>query len=153
MPRDLSVRDRRRDAIVEILTGDEPVREQKDLVRRLAEMGFEVTQASVSRDLKDMGAVREEGCYQLPITTVVGDDFPALFHNLQAGRTIGPYQAVLDTKPGTAGLVAHIIENAGWSEVGAAMAVDGRVLVLTASERNQKVLFQRLKTFMFSESD
>lgn len=152
MPRDLSVRDRRRDAIVEILTGDEPVREQKDLVRRLGEMGFEVTQASVSRDLKDMGAIRNQGSYSLPMKAIVGEDFPALFNNLRSARTIGPYQAVLDTKPGAAGLVAHIIENAGWSEVGAAMAVDGRVLVLTANERNQKVLFQRLKTFMFSES-
>lgn len=153
MPRDLNVRDRRRDAIVEILTGDEPVREQKELVRRLAEMGFEVTQASVSRDLKAMGVFRDEGGYHLPLETIVGEDFPTLFSYIRAARTIGPYQAVLDTAPGAAGLVAHVIDNAPWSEVGAALAVDGKVLVLTANEGHQRRLFRRLKSFMIGDED
>lgn len=153
MPRDLNLRDRRRDAIVEILTGDEPVREQKELVRRLAEMGFEVTQASVSRDLKAMGVFREEGRYQLPLETIVGEDFPTLFSYIRAARTIGPYQAVLDTAPGAAGLVAHVIDNAPWSEVGAALSVDGRVLILTANEGHQRRLFRRLKSFMVGDED
>ncbi len=153
MPRDMNLRDRRRDAIVEILTGDEPIREQKDLVRRLAEMGFEVTQASVSRDLKAMGVYREEGRYHLPLETIVGEDFPTLFSYIRSARTIGPYQAILETAPGASGLVAHVMTNSGWPELGTALSVDGRVLVLTANEGHQRRLFRRLKTFMVGDED
>jgi hypothetical protein len=44
MPRDRNVRERRREAILQILSQREVVKEQKDLVERLREMGFVATQ-------------------------------------------------------------------------------------------------------------
>jgi transcriptional regulator of arginine metabolism len=38
-----------------------PVRSQEELAERLAEMGFKVTQATLSRDLEEIGAVRLRG--------------------------------------------------------------------------------------------
>jgi arginine repressor len=49
MPRDRNVRERRREAIVQILSEREVVKEQKELVERLKEMGFVATQSSISR--------------------------------------------------------------------------------------------------------
>ena len=51
MPRDRNVRERHWEAILEILSEREVVKEQADLVERLKEMGFVVTQSSISRDL------------------------------------------------------------------------------------------------------
>ena len=38
-----------------------PIRSQEELAERLAEMGFKVTQATLSRDLEEIGAVRLRG--------------------------------------------------------------------------------------------
>jgi transcriptional regulator of arginine metabolism len=40
---------------------DRPVRSQEELAERLAEIGFKVTQATLSRDLEELGAVRLRG--------------------------------------------------------------------------------------------
>jgi transcriptional regulator of arginine metabolism len=40
---------------------DRPVRSQDELAERLAEIGFKVTQATLSRDLEEIGAVRLRG--------------------------------------------------------------------------------------------
>jgi transcriptional regulator of arginine metabolism len=48
--------------IAAILTQrDRPVRSQEELAERLAEIGFKVTQATLSRDLEELGAVRLRG--------------------------------------------------------------------------------------------
>ena len=55
----------RRSAIVRILRAGF-VRKQEDLVRLLKKEGHEVTQSSVSRDLRDMGVLKASGRYVLP---------------------------------------------------------------------------------------
>ena len=55
----------RRTAIVRILR-DGRVPRQEDLVRLLKKAGFEVTQSSISRDLRDLGVLKANGRYALP---------------------------------------------------------------------------------------
>jgi transcriptional regulator of arginine metabolism len=149
MPRTSTMRDLRRDAIIEILTTEkEKVKEQKDLVELLRERGFEVTQSSVSRDLKALGISRYQGRYEVPMTSIVGEDFPLLFEHLKQADTAGPYQALLTTSPSAAGLVARVIEAAGWPEVTGVIASEDKVLVLTKELQDQRRLFNRLRTFM-----
>jgi transcriptional regulator of arginine metabolism len=50
----------RRNAILRILRG-EHVRRQSDLARLLKRDGFEVTQSSVSRDLRELGVLKASG--------------------------------------------------------------------------------------------
>ena len=65
----------RRSAIVRILR-EGSVRKQEDLVRLLKTEGHEVTQSSVSRDLRDLGVSKASGRYVLPpeeVTRANGD--------------------------------------------------------------------------------
>jgi hypothetical protein len=55
MPRDPQIRARRHAAIQKIFEQGQEIREQKDLLRLLAVEGFEMTQSSVSRDLRHLG--------------------------------------------------------------------------------------------------
>lgn len=148
MPRDRTTRELRRDAIVEILTGGEKVHEQKELVELLRERGFEVTQSSVSRDLRDLGIFRHAGRYEVPMTTIVGESFPQLFEHLKRAVSAGPYQTLLETSPSAGGLVARILDAAQWLEVTGVIASDDKVLVLTKDLSDQKRLFRRLATFL-----
>src|SRR5690349_22429585 len=74
MSSDREVQAQRRQAIVEILTGDHKVEEQKELVELLRERGLPATQSSVSRDLKELGAVRTRGHYEIPSWTEEEDE-------------------------------------------------------------------------------
>ena len=55
----------RREAILRILRGS-PVRKQDELVRLLREAGHDVTQSSVSRDLRELGVLKAGGRYLPP---------------------------------------------------------------------------------------
>ena len=66
MPSSREIRDQRRAAILEILQGDQPVSQQKEIVQRLQAQGIAATQSSVSRDLAELGAVRVGDEWRLP---------------------------------------------------------------------------------------
>ena len=54
------IQERRREAVRAILVaGEPPIGDQKELVELLKSKGIPATQPSVSRDLRDLGAVRE----------------------------------------------------------------------------------------------
>ena len=53
-----------------------PVRSQEDLAERLAEIGFRVTQATLSRDLEEIGAVRLRGPDGSLVYALTGDSDP-----------------------------------------------------------------------------
>ena len=64
MPTDIEQRDRRRRAIVELVRRSR-IASQEELLEQLAARGFEATQPSVSRDLRDLGVAKAGGRYVL----------------------------------------------------------------------------------------
>jgi transcriptional regulator of arginine metabolism len=151
MPRSLTERDRRRAAIVEILTreGGRVIREQKHLLAELRKIGFKVTQSSVSRDLRDMGAFRENGRYTLPPAALAGPDLATFFRNVRRVDAIGPYQTLITTSPNAAALIAQVLDDARWPEVGGTFpSANEKVLVLTADRKAQERLLRRLGALM-----
>ena len=59
------MKSRRQGAILDIIDG-EPLHSQEELRRRLLHAGFETTQATISRDIKELGLVKRagDGAYQ-----------------------------------------------------------------------------------------
>jgi transcriptional regulator of arginine metabolism len=147
MPRNLYTRDRRWEAIVEILTqpGERVIVEQKHLLAELRKRGFQLTQSSLSRDLRDLGAYRQNGRYVLPPAAVVSPDLPALFRNIRKVDPVGPHQTLIITSPNTASLIAQVIDDARWPEVGGTFpSANEKVLVLTADRTSQERFLHRL---------
>src|SRR6516165_5543802 len=93
----------RRGAIVRILR-EGMVRRQADLVRLLRKAGHEVTQSSISRDLRDLGVLKASGRYVLPAEEPSGasNDFAALAQFVRGVRRAGPSLTVLRTATGAA---------------------------------------------------
>ena len=73
MPNNTQTQNDRRDTIRELLLG-EPAATQRALVSALTGRGFVATQSSVSRDLKELGAVKTPHGYELPKYSRVDDD-------------------------------------------------------------------------------
>ena len=68
------------------------VRRQEDLVRLLKDEGHEVTQSSISRDLRDLGVSKAGGRYVLPSDelTRANGDFGTLAQFVRGLRRAGP---------------------------------------------------------------
>jgi transcriptional regulator of arginine metabolism len=157
MSSDREVQARRRQAIVEILTGDRKVEEQKDLVELLRQQGIPATQSSVSRDLKVLGAVRTRGHYEIPSWTEDDEESVSPFRKVipfvRSVKPAGPYQTLLVTDPGAGRVVAQAIADSEWEDVVGTVNGDNSVLILTENFFFQRLLFERLKYLLRNEGE
>jgi transcriptional regulator of arginine metabolism len=153
MPADREGQRQRREALREILMGDSQVEEQRELVERLREKGIKATQSSVSRDLRDLGAVRSRGYYMIPSWSEEEEvsPFRKVVDFIEEVKPAGPYQTLLITEAGAAAVVAQAIDAAGWEDIVGTLAGDNSVLILTENAFFQKLLFDRLKYYMDAE--
>jgi len=137
----------RREAIMRILRGG-LVRNQQDLVRLLQKDGHEVTQSSVSRDLRDLGVLKARGGYVLPPedTGRTNADFSTLAAFVRAIRPAGPCLTVIRTTIGAAQSVAVAIDKAEWPEVVGTISGDDTIFIATDGARAQAELGTRLRS-------
>jgi transcriptional regulator of arginine metabolism len=137
----------RREAIMRILR-DGSVRNQQDLVRLLKKEGHEVTQSSVSRDLRDLGVLKAAGGYVLPPeeTTRANGDFRSLAQFVRGVKPAGPCLTVLRTTIGAAQSVAVAIDKAEWPEVVGTISGDDTIFIATNGASAQATLGERLRS-------
>lgn len=113
---------------------------QSQAARLLTDAGYPVTQATVSRDLAAIGAVKvrdDEGS----VYVVSRADAPELASTIEqfvldvipSGNLV-----VVKTPPGAAHLVASAIDGAGVAEIVGTVAGDDTVLVVAAPSSNSK---------------
>ncbi len=153
MPSDREVRDRRRQAIREILLHDEPVLHQHDLVNRLRERGFAATQSNVSRDLRDIGAVRHNGQYMVPTWTQSEDSpFRKVVPFIRKVSPAGPHNLLIVTDPGAGAAVAQAIEDDQWEDLVGTVGGHSSVLLLTDNFFFQKLVYQRIRYYLGMEN-
>jgi len=117
-------------------------------VRLLKEQGHEVTQSSVSRDLRNMGVLKASGRYVLPPEEVArpDGDFGMLAQFVRGVKRAGPSLTVLKTTIGAAQSVAVAIDRAEWPEVAGTISGDDTIFIATANSRAQDELLGRLQS-------
>ena len=131
--------------IAELLDGRE-VRSQGELAGLLAERGVHVTQATLSRDLVELEAVKVRSSagtlvYATPAEggdrTPVAADSAAAYHRLErlCGELLASAEAsanlvVLRTPPGAAQFLASAVDKVGLTDVLGTIAGDDTVLVI-----------------------
>jgi transcriptional regulator of arginine metabolism len=156
MPSDREVQAKRREVLVEILTGEEKVSDQRDLVEVLRKRGIPATQSSISRDLKALGAVRTRGYYEIPSWTEEEDeDYVSPFRKavpfLRKIKQAGPYQLLIATEPGAGRVVSQAINDSEWEDVVGTVDGDSAVLVLTENFFFQRLVYERIKYYVRAE--
>lgn len=140
----------RQQAILELVATYE-VGSQEELRRLLAERDIEITQATLSRDLRELGLARvstEGGTrYVLPEALAAEAENPrlaALLPQLFA-RVDGVGElVVLHTLRSGAQPIAEAIDQEEWEEVLGTIAGDDTILIVTRSEEARAVLTARL---------
>ncbi|MGE0592841.1 MAG: arginine repressor [Vicinamibacterales bacterium] len=128
----------------------EPVRSQEQLRNRVRAVGFDVTQATLSRDIRELGLVKggPEGAYQAPGQAASA---PGATGTLQ--RALSEYLSkvdrvqqfvVLRTGPGQAQLLGVALDRARFDGVVGTLAGDDTILVIARSVAKARTLVQRL---------
>lgn len=134
--------------IIRSLLTDHAVASQNDLVEMLAEQGFEVTQATISRDLTAIGARKEGDRYVLRGNPQHDGAEHALAGIIDAFVTsIEPSGnlVVLRTPPGAAQVVAAAIDRVDYTEVAGCVAGDDTVLVVVSETASGRQVAQNLQ--------
>jgi transcriptional regulator of arginine metabolism len=146
-------RERQR-AIREIITA-EPIGSQQELAERLTRRGFAVTQATVSRDIGDLGLVkvaRDDGHRYVATEDVAGA--PRRISDERLRRiltdipvTIGRSGLVLLVvgSPGTASVIAQAIDESTLQEQEGTLAGDNTLLVLFADDARLERWLERFE--------
>ena len=121
---------------------------QEELRRELARQGCTVTQATLSRDLNDLGASRitgpDGGRYALSAQADAASLRPFLgagVTDIAANETL----VLVRTLPGAAGTIAEFIDSQRLPEVLGTVAGDNTVLVIPSSVRRVAALQKLLK--------
>lgn len=140
---------RRQAAILDIV-GRDPVRSQEQLRQRLFTQGFDVTQATLSRDIKELGLMKRaaDGAYQSApddASFVLGSEVAR--HHLQralvdylTGIEQSQQLLVLRTGAGEAQLLALAIDRAKLADVLGTIAGDDTILVISRDHRSARNL-------------
>ncbi|HSG91747.1 MAG TPA: hypothetical protein VLA56_21190 [Pseudomonadales bacterium] len=142
---------RRQSAILDVIR-QEPVRSQEQLRRLIRTAGFDVTQATLSRDIRELGLVKggAHGAYSAPAQVASGGQTAAsLLH-----RALTDYLARVDrvqqlvlvrTGPGQAPLLGVAIDGARLPEVVGTLAGDDTILIVAPDVRRARTLVKRLE--------
>lgn len=144
----------RQHRIVRVLES-EPVTSQSQLVELLAEDGIVATQATVSRDLEDLGAVKVrvsggDTVYAIP---QLPKDQPAPEDHLRRvlGEWVGEINhsgnvVVLRTPPGSAHVVGSALDRAALDGILGTVAGDDTLIVVASEETGGASLARRLSS-------
>lgn len=154
MPTKREIQERRREAIRNIVLSEDPdVEDQKDLVKKLKSLGIPATQSSVSRDLKELGAMRVKGRYEFP--DWIGGETPfRKARGFVLKMTVaGPHMILLVTQPGAGSFVADVLEASHWEDVVGTVVGYSSVLILTEHKFFQDIVWSQLKHYLGAESE
>jgi transcriptional regulator of arginine metabolism len=141
----------RQNLILELVQ-QEPVINQEQLRKLLLRQGFDVTQATLSRDINELALVKTPAGYSVSRGEAQADP-----SHHSAGRLVrefvlevreAQHLLVIKTATGSAQPVAAAVDSAGWSEIVGTVGGDDTILVISQSKKNAHRIALRIKGMM-----
>ena len=135
----------RRAAIARLLS-EYAIARQTELVERLSAAGFGATQSSVSRDLRELGAIKQQGRYVLPPKQPEPEraDLLSVADFIRRVQPTGAHLLVITTAIGAAQRVALTLDRLQWPEIVGTLSGDDTIFVATMNQTSQRRLQRRL---------
>ncbi len=124
------------------------VTSQDDLRQKLATEGFDVTQATLSRDLNELGLIKGRNGYALPQSSNDDEELPTLqelFASFGLSTDQAMNQIVIRTTLGSAQPVAAAIDREDWDGILGTIAGDDTILVICTDAERAATVRERLE--------
>lgn len=127
---------------------------QEELADLLKQEGFHVTQATVSRDIKELALIKisvgnDRYRYSLPTEITVSETrlrfmLKEFVLNYAASENI----LIVRTAPGNANAVASALDNAQWAEILGSVAGDDTILVVARKKEEIPQIIDKLESYL-----
>jgi len=131
-----------------------PIETQEELADELRKSGYNVTQATVSRDIKELRLIkvlRDNGryCYAEPNQTpLMSDRFLRMLRDSIISMDSAENLIVIKTLSGTASAAAEAIDGLNWDEILGTIAGDNTILVIVRSKSTVKTVIEKFENIM-----
>lgn len=126
------------------------VRSQEDLASLLHKEGMEVTQSTLSRDIRELGLVKIRGRYQVSGELnpgPSGDNLRRAFEQFVIRTGVSGNIVMIRTSPGNAHSIGVVLDAAQWPEVLGTIAGDDTIFVLLRNSHSGRKVLERIREF------
>jgi transcriptional regulator of arginine metabolism len=144
----------RRQALILEIVDREPLHSQEQLRRRLHHKGFDATQATISRDIKELGLVKRagDGAYQRPGADTTNPETALAALERASAEFLrrverAQHLVVIRTGVGQAQPLAIAIDRAQLPEAVGTIGGDDTILVIARDARRAATLVKRLEQY------
>jgi len=126
-----------------------PVESQEELQGFLAKRGFDVGQATLSRDIRELGLVKTYAGYLPPNAAVAAEpvlpSVSRLVREFVIEVRLAQNMIVLKTSVGSAQPVAAAIDAEDWPEVVGTLGGDDTILIISQDNKTTQQLARRIQ--------
>ncbi len=144
-----------RHAAIAKLVMNESIETQEDLARMLRSLGYSVTQATVSRDIKEMRLIKiltPEGKYKYATVDNAESDLQERFNRIFSSSVLSVNSSgnliVIKTISGSANAAAEAIDSMKWPDVLGTLAGDNTVFIVVKEGRSVIETIKRFQNMM-----
>ena len=146
----------RHEAIIDLVRSNE-IENQSELAYKLSEMGYEVTQATVSRDIQKLNLikVKSNGKFKYAVVETVdnfSEKYVRIIRETIKSMDIAKNLVVIKTQPGMAMATAAALDGLQLDEIVGSLAGDDAIFVATKSDDNAMLLMNKIEVLMRKES-
>jgi len=136
-----------RQQLLKKIIHDKEIRDQVQLLSHLKKYHIETTQATISRDLQELGVVKvrtRPGVFKYELTEKVPqgllwERLRVMFHNFVVNVKSANNLIMIKTSPGNANGVAELVDRLERPEILGTIAGDDTILVITDTRKNRLV--------------
>ncbi len=140
-----------RQKVVLELAGDPAITSQEQLQKALAKRGFKVGQATLSRDLQELGLVKTPQGYGLSLEASAEPSLPPvsrLVREFVVDVRVAQNLLVIKTTVGSAQPVAAALDYGKWPEEIGSVAGDDTILIVCADKKSATRLAGRIQELL-----
>lgn len=148
----------RQNKIIEIITNNE-VDTQEKLASLLKESGFEVTQATISRDIKDLQLIKTlspSGKYKYSVSNSkdlpVTDRFVKIFRQTVTSVDSSGNLIIVKTLSGCAAAAGEAVDTSNFEHIKGSIAGDNTLLLVADDPENVPVILDEFKKMLYTRT-
>lgn len=145
----------KRHRIIRDIVENQSVETQLQLTQELKKYGFDVTQATISRDIKELGLIKVVSGentfrYSLPTAVVVNnvDRSRRMFRDNVLKVVAADNIVLVKTLPGMASAVAACLDSMNWPSLLGSVAGDDTIFALTPSRQKAQEVVKKLQDYV-----
>lgn len=145
----------RHEAIIDLIRNND-IENQSELAYRLSKLGFDVTQATVSRDIQKLNLikVKSKGKFKYAVVDNVGDyaeKYIRILNETIKSMDVAKNLLIIKTQSGMAMATAAALDGLNLEEIVGSLAGDDAIFIATKSDDDAMILMNKIEVLKREE--